>query len=96
MSSVILDYFDGIAARRYNQCTFFGEVFDWITDIFNYTIVLLWWNQLEPQLLFLFGTLLCLEVVAMMSDIITKCYGYHPKLTTDHWSTYMLKFTMKT
>jgi hypothetical protein len=32
----------------------------------------------------------------MLADIITKCYGYHPKLTTDHWTTYILKFTMKT
>ena len=40
------------------------------------------------------GTLLCLEIVTMMADIISKCYGYHPKLKTDHWVTYILKFTM--
>lgn len=94
MISVILDYFDGKVARKYNQCTFVGEIFDWITDIFNYIICLFWWCQLEPELLSLMGTLLCLEIVTMMVDIISKCYGYHPKLNTDHWITYILKFTM--
>lgn len=32
MLDVALDWVDGKVARAYNQCTFFGETIDWITD----------------------------------------------------------------
>lgn len=94
MIGVLLDYVDGIVARKYNQCTFFGEVFDWVTDMSTYAIVLFWWNQVEPQLLLLFFTLFCLEITMMITDIIAKCCAFSPKLTTDKWSTHILKYTM--
>ena len=40
MISVIFDYFDGMAARKYKQCSFFGDIFDWITDVLTLAIVL--------------------------------------------------------
>ena len=33
LTSVILDEFDGRAARKYNQCTNFGGLLDVITDM---------------------------------------------------------------
>ena len=29
----ILDYVDGFVARKFNQCTFLGDAFDWIADM---------------------------------------------------------------
>lgn len=48
MFNIFLDYVDGIVARKYNQCSFFGEMFDWMADITSYVIVLYWWIQLIP------------------------------------------------
>ena len=72
MVSVIFDYFDGMAARKYNQCSFFGDVFDWITDILNLAIVLFWWNSIEPQLFILLFSLLSLEIMTMVADLVPK------------------------
>lgn len=60
MATVILDYVDGIVARRCNQVSYFGEIFDWITDTSSYVVVLLWWNGLEPSLILAFFTLFSL------------------------------------
>ena len=60
LASVILDYFDGMVARKYKQVSYFGEMFDWITDLCSYAAILLWWNNLEPNLLILFFTFLSL------------------------------------
>jgi CDP-diacylglycerol--inositol 3-phosphatidyltransferase len=46
MVSVILDYVDGYAARKYNQCSFFGDTFDWIVDISSSAAVYFWWGSL--------------------------------------------------
>lgn len=60
MTTVILDYVDGIVARKYNQVSYFGEIFDWITDTSSYAVVLLWWYGLEPSLILAFFTLFSL------------------------------------
>jgi phosphatidylglycerophosphate synthase len=94
LTSVILDYFDGMVARRYKQVSYFGEIFDWITDLCSYAATLFWWNTLEPQLLIVFFTLFFLEVLMMMVDTVSKCYGYTPKLEANSFSTYILNYTM--
>lgn len=33
LSNVLLDEVDGIAARKLNQCSMFGAVFDLVTDV---------------------------------------------------------------
>lgn len=94
LASVILDYFDGMVARKYKQVSYFGEIFDWITDMCSYAFILFWWNNLEPNLLILFFTLFSLEVLMMMVDTVSKCYGYTPKLQANKLSTYILHYTM--
>ena len=44
MLSVVLDYIDGIIARMYNECTFFGECLDWLADISSSIVMFLWWS----------------------------------------------------
>ena len=34
--SVVLDEFDGMAARAFNQCTKFGAILDVVTDRYSY------------------------------------------------------------
>ena len=80
MHNIIFDYFDGATARKYNQVSYFGEVFDWIADLTAYATVLLWWSALEPELLILFFTLFCLETLTMMTDTVARCHGYSPKI----------------
>jgi phosphatidylglycerophosphate synthase len=46
MISVILDYVDGMVARKYSQCTFFGEGLDWITDLTTTIVVCQWLTSL--------------------------------------------------
>lgn len=60
MVSVIFDYVDGIVARKYHQVSYFGEIFDWVTDTSTYAVVLLWWNILEPSLILAFFPLFAL------------------------------------
>jgi CDP-diacylglycerol--inositol 3-phosphatidyltransferase len=60
MVSVLLDYVDGYAARKYNQCSFFGDIFDWVVDISSSAAVYFWWATLEPRLTFAVFTLLTL------------------------------------
>lgn len=96
MFNIFLDYVDGIVARKYNQCSFFGEMFDWMADITSYVIVLYWWIQLIPQLAPLLIILLTLQTMTMITDVVSKCYGYAPQLKSDQWSTMMLKYTMNT
>ncbi len=75
MISVIFDYFDGMAARKYKQCPFFGDIFDWITDVLTLAIVLFWWNNIEPQLIILLFSLLSLEIMTMVCDLVSKSSG---------------------
>jgi hypothetical protein len=30
----------------------------------------------------------------MVTDIISKCFGFHPRLDSNSWGTFMLKYTM--
>ena len=92
--SVILDYFDGMVARKYNECSFFGEVFDWMADFSAYTIVLFKLIELDPDLKVIYILLFHLQLLTMITDIISKVCKYGPKITVDHWCTYMLKYTM--
>lgn len=78
--SIYLDYVDGEVARKYNECSFFGEIFDWMADITAYVIVLYWWNQLIPELAPLLFILFCLETMTMVTDVVSKCSGYAPQL----------------
>jgi CDP-diacylglycerol--inositol 3-phosphatidyltransferase len=95
MTSVILDYFDGYAARKYNQCSFFGDTFDWVVDISSSAAVYFWWATLEPRLIFAIFTLLTLEIISMVVDIIAKSHGYTPMVRNDNLLTLVLKYTMK-
>jgi phosphatidylglycerophosphate synthase len=94
MASVILDYFDGMVARKFNQVSYFGEIFDWITDLCSYAVILFWWNNLEPTLILLLFTLFSLEILMMMVDTVSKCYGYTPQLVANKFSTSILNYTM--
>jgi phosphatidylglycerophosphate synthase len=96
MVSVILDYFDGWAARKYNQCSFFGDVFDWVTDILTLALVLFWWNNIEPQFIVLSFSLLALEIATMVCDLVFKSADCEPKLDCDTWASVILKYTMHT
>ena len=75
MISVIFDYFDGMAARKYKQCSFFGDIFDWITDVLTLAVALFWWNNIEPELIILIFSLLCLDIIAMVCDLVCKSGG---------------------
>lgn len=95
MTSVILDYFDGFAARKYHQCSFFGDVFDWIVDISSSTAAYLWWANLQPTMTPVIFTLLTLQMLSMVIDIIAKSHHYTPIIKADEWLTIILQFTMK-
>lgn len=58
--SIILDYVDGEVARKYQQCSFFGEFYDWLADITSYAVILFWFIQLLPTYSLVFFTLFCL------------------------------------
>ena len=75
MISVIFDYFDGMAARKYKQCSFFFFFFDWITDVLTLAVALFWWNNIEPELIILIFSLLCLDIIAMVCDLVCKSGG---------------------
>lgn len=94
MVSVIFDYFDGMAARKFNQCSFFGDIFDWITDVLTLAIALFWWNNIEPQFIILIFSLLCLEIMTMIADLIPKAGDCEPKLNANSWTTMILRYTM--
>jgi phosphatidylglycerophosphate synthase len=95
MVSVILDYFDGYAARKYHQCSFFGDVFDWVVDISSSTAVYLWWASLEPTMTPIVFTLLTFEILSMVVDIIAKSHNYTPTIKADEWLTIILRYTMR-
>jgi phosphatidylglycerophosphate synthase len=94
MTSVVLDYADGYAARRYKQCSFFGDTFDWIVDTASSAVVYFWWATLQPNLIFLIFTLMTMEIVSMIMDIIAKSHGFTPIVRDNHWLTSVLKYTM--
>ena len=94
MISVILDYIDGYTARKYNQCSFFGDIFDWIVDVSSSAAVYFWWGSYEPRLIFIVFTLMTLEIVSMVIDIIAKSHGYTPMVKDNNWATLILKYTM--
>lgn len=93
--TVILDYADGIVARRLKQCSFFGFILDWYSDLLGYALMLFWWNQVEPNLILVQFTLLSLELAVLVVDIVSKTTGWTPTISADHWSTWMLKHTME-
>ena len=77
---VILDYVDGIAARRFKQCTFFGEIFDWLADIVNYATVLIWCMEVEPHFTPILFGLLVAEITMMLLDVVAKCHNFEVKV----------------
>jgi CDP-diacylglycerol--inositol 3-phosphatidyltransferase len=62
-TSVLLDYFDGPIARKYNQCSNLGAILDWISDIGNILIVAMWWANYLPQWTPLFYIMVMMYVV---------------------------------
>jgi len=94
MLSVVLDYVDGYIARMYNQCSFFGDVFDWIVDISSSAVVYFWWGSLEPEAIFVTLTLLMMEIACMVIDIVAKSHSFAPVVQDRDWMTLILKFTM--
>jgi phosphatidylglycerophosphate synthase len=83
MASVLIDYFDGYAARRYRQCYFFGDVFDWMVGISSSTPVYLWWANLDLTMTPIVFTLSFLEVLPMAIEIMPNSYKFAPIITGD-------------
>ena len=95
MISVVLDYVDGMVARKYHQCSFFGECLDWFADMISSIVMFMWWYALQPQLVVLFLVLICAELGFMIVDLIAKANHFSPIARTDEWITYILEFTME-
>jgi CDP-diacylglycerol--inositol 3-phosphatidyltransferase len=53
-TSEILDAFDGMAARKYNQSTKFGAVLDMVCDRASDAVILAWLGALYPSWAFVF------------------------------------------
>lgn len=41
-TSYMLDWVDGPLARKYNQCSFFGMMLDWVADVLDEVLLLAW------------------------------------------------------
>ncbi len=49
--ATLLDYIDGPIARKYNQCSMFGHINDWVADLGAQLINFIWWGCLNPQMI---------------------------------------------
>ena len=62
--SCLLDAFDGIAARRYNQATTFGAVLDMVTDRCTTACLLVFLSSAFPNFAILFQGLISLDLAS--------------------------------
>jgi len=44
-----LDIWDGKIARKYNQCTILGDGVDWLGDIMNDVLLMIWVIDIDRQ-----------------------------------------------
>ncbi|BFZ63266.1 phosphatidylinositol synthase 1 (CDP-alcohol phosphatidyltransferase1) [Saitoella coloradoensis] len=62
--SCLLDAFDGMAARRFNQCTKFGAVLDMVTDRCTTSALLCFLSSEYPRFTILFQSLISLDLAS--------------------------------
>ncbi|KAM7427250.1 hypothetical protein ABFA07_021576 [Porites harrisoni] len=62
--SLLLDEFDGNAARYFNQCTRFGSMLDMLTDRCVTTALLVILGLFYPKYIFIFQMLICLDIAS--------------------------------
>ena len=62
--SSVLDAFDGMAARKLNQCTNFGSVLDMVCDRAVDAMILAMLGALYPQYAFIFYTDILLDITS--------------------------------
>ncbi len=62
--SQILDAFDGMAARKYNQCTKFGSVLDMVCDRASNAVILAILGNLYPTYCIIFFGDIVLDLVS--------------------------------
>lgn len=60
--SCLLDGVDGHVARKYDQSTSFGAVFDMVTDRCTTSCLLVFLSSAWPRWALLFQTLICLDI----------------------------------
>jgi CDP-diacylglycerol--inositol 3-phosphatidyltransferase len=62
--SSILDAFDGMAARKYNQCTNFGAVLDMVCDRSGDAVILAFLGALYPEYAIIFYGDILLDITS--------------------------------
>lgn len=88
-ASEFLDVADGYYARKFNQCSKFGEVLDMVTDRCTTTVLITYLCQLYPRLALPFCLLISLDIsshyMQMYSQLITGKTNHKQMDSQAHW-----------
>lgn len=96
-SSSILDAFDGMAARKLNQCTNFGAVLDMVCDRASDAVILAFLGALYPQWAWVFYGDILLDITSHWFQMYAALSsGEHHKVFKSRFSALNLYYTNKT
>lgn len=97
-SSSILDAFDGMAARKFNQCTNFGAVLDMVCDRASDAVILAFLGALYPAWAWVFYGDILLDITSHWFQMYAalSCGGSHHKTFKSRFSALNLYYGNKT
>lgn len=91
--SQILDAFDGMAARRFNQCTSFGSVLDMVCDRASNAVLLAICGFLYPEYSWFFFLDIILDLTSHWYQMYASLScGEHHKNSTTNWKLLKLYY----
>merc|ERR1711871_485470 len=77
LSSFVLDYFDGVAARWFNQCSKFGAILDMVTDRVSTACLLTILSSLYGAHYYMFIFLMALDIGSHWFHMVATYVGGH-------------------
>jgi phosphatidylglycerophosphate synthase len=78
LGSLLLDWIDGPVARKFDQCTIFGSGVDWMADMLNQVLTLVWWARLSVWVVPFLLAFTAVEMALSLFDFAMTATGRYP------------------